>query len=62
MGAIGGSFYDWSTLAPNKLAVVQQLFADGPAASLPPAPAVRPHPATPEPPGTTDSPGTTTVG
>jgi hypothetical protein len=41
MGAIGGSFYNWNTMAPGKQALVHDLFTRGPAASLPPAPAMR---------------------
>jgi hypothetical protein len=43
-GAIGGSFYDWNTLAPGKQATAQQVFAKGAAASLPAPPPVKAHP------------------
>jgi hypothetical protein len=66
--------YDRRTLAPNKQALLQQLFVDGPAAKLPPAPPVGPHPVfaeadltttTTEPPTTeppsTEAPASTTA-
>lgn len=34
-GSIGGSIYDWATMAPEKQALLQRLFASGPASSLP---------------------------
>lgn len=44
MGAIGGSFYDWSTMSPQKQALVQRLFGDGAASRLSPPPSVGTHP------------------
>jgi hypothetical protein len=42
IGAIGGSFYDWATMAPGKQAAVQQLFAKGAASALPAPPLFAP--------------------
>ena len=59
-GAVGGSLYDWNTMAPGKQAFLAQLFSHGPAASLPVPPAVKRHPAPDPPPGT--GPGATAGG
>jgi hypothetical protein len=42
--ALGGSFYDWNTMAPGKQAAANRLFSSGPASSLPAPPAVKEHP------------------
>jgi hypothetical protein len=44
VGALGGSFYDWNTMAPGKQAAAQSLFSTGSASSLPAPPAVKQHP------------------
>lgn len=46
--AIGGSFYDWNTMAPNKQALAARLFGSGRASTLPAAPPWTP-PACPPP-------------
>ena len=43
VGAIGGSYYDWATLSPERRAQIEASFADGAAADLP-APELRPGP------------------
>lgn len=35
VGAVGGSYYDWATLSPERRAEVQASFVDGPASDLP---------------------------
>jgi len=57
MGALGGSFYDWNTMAPDKQAVAHQLFTKGSASSLPAPPPVKQHPTADQLVGTT-TPGT----
>ena len=37
-GSVGGSIYDWATMAPEKQALLDRLFSTGPASSLPPVP------------------------
>jgi hypothetical protein len=37
-GAIGGSVYDWTTMAPGKQALLRELFSTGAASSLTPVP------------------------
>ncbi|MBI2703908.1 MAG: hypothetical protein HYX32_01255 [Actinobacteria bacterium] len=59
VGAIGGSLYDWGTLAPNQQFLMQRQFIDGPGAKLPAPPAVGPHPVFTEADLTTTSTTTT---
>ncbi len=35
-GSVGGSVYDWATMAPGKQALLDRLFTTGPASNLPP--------------------------
>jgi hypothetical protein len=44
MGALGGSFYDWNSMSPDKQAQAHQLFTKGTASALPAPPAVKQHP------------------